>query len=77
MARRIAYDAKVDRPGVCNAAETLLVSAEVAAEFLPGVLADLHGAGVELVGDGRARLRRGRRRSARPPTPTGIPSTTA
>jgi glutamate-5-semialdehyde dehydrogenase len=55
MARRIAYDAKVDRPGVCNAAETLLVNAEIAAEFLPGVLADLHGAGVELVGDGRAR----------------------
>ena len=55
MARRIAYDAKVDRPGVCNAAETLLVNAEIAAEFLPGVLADLDGAGVELVGDGRAR----------------------
>ncbi len=33
----------------------LLVNAEIAAEFLPGVLADLHGAGVELVGDGRAR----------------------
>ena len=30
MARRIAYNAKVDRPGVCNAAETLLVNAEVA-----------------------------------------------
>jgi len=55
MARRIAYDAKVDRPGVCNAAETLLVNAKLAAEFLPGVLGDLHGAGVELVGDSRAR----------------------
>lgn len=54
MARRIAFDAKVDRPGVCNAAETLLVNAEIAAEFLPGALADLSGAGVELVGDGRA-----------------------
>ena len=41
MARRIAYNAKVQRPGVCNAAETLLVNAEVAAEFLPAVLADL------------------------------------
>jgi glutamate-5-semialdehyde dehydrogenase len=51
MARRIAYDAKVDRPGVCNSAETLLVDREVAAAFLPGILADLHGAGVELVGD--------------------------
>jgi glutamate-5-semialdehyde dehydrogenase len=55
MARRIAYNAKVQRPGVCNAAETLLVAAEVAADFLPGVLGDLHDAGVELVGDERAR----------------------
>ncbi len=51
MARRIAYNAKVQRPGVCNAAETLLVDAAVAADFLPGVLSDLHAAGVELVGD--------------------------
>ena len=54
-ARRIAYDAKVDRPGVCNAAETLLVDAAVAPEFLPAALADLRAAGVELVGDARAR----------------------
>jgi glutamate-5-semialdehyde dehydrogenase len=55
MARRIAYNAKVQRPGVCNAAETLLVDASVAADFLPGVLGDLHAAGVELVGDERVR----------------------
>jgi len=55
MARRIAYNAKVQRPGVCNAAETLLVDAAVAADFLPGVLRDLHDAGVELVGDERTR----------------------
>jgi glutamate-5-semialdehyde dehydrogenase len=55
MARRIAYNAKVDRPGVCNAAETLLVDAAVADEFLPGILADLAAARVELVGDDRAR----------------------
>jgi len=55
MARGIAYNAKVQRPGVCNAAETLLVDAAVAADFLPGILADLHAAGVELVGDERAR----------------------
>jgi len=55
MARRIAYNAKVQRPGVCNAAETLLVNARVAADFLPGILADLHAAGVELVGDERTR----------------------
>jgi glutamate-5-semialdehyde dehydrogenase len=54
-ARAIAYNAKVQRPGVCNSAETLLVNAAIAAEFLPGALADLHGAGVELVGDARAR----------------------
>jgi glutamate-5-semialdehyde dehydrogenase len=55
MARRIAFNAKVQRPGVCNAAETLLVDAAVAADFLPGVLSDLHEAGVELVGDERVR----------------------
>jgi glutamate-5-semialdehyde dehydrogenase len=54
-ARAIAYNAKVQRPGVCNAAETLLVNAAVVADFLPGALADLHDAGVELVGDQRAR----------------------
>ncbi len=55
MARKIAFNAKVQRPGVCNAAETLLVDAAVAADFLPGVLGDLHEAGVELVGDERTR----------------------
>ncbi|MCB0875508.1 MAG: glutamate-5-semialdehyde dehydrogenase [Solirubrobacterales bacterium] len=59
MARDIAYNAKVQRPGVCNAAETLLVNAEVAAEFLPAILADLAAAGVELVGDERARAAAG------------------
>ena len=54
-ARRIAFNAKVDRPGVCNSAETLLVSSAVAEPFLPGALGDLSGAGVELVGDERAR----------------------
>ncbi|HEY8083506.1 MAG TPA: glutamate-5-semialdehyde dehydrogenase [Solirubrobacterales bacterium] len=55
MARRIAYNAKVQRPGVCNAAETLLVHAAIANRFLPDTLADLHAAGVELLGDERAR----------------------
>ena len=55
MARRIALNAKVQRPGVCNAAETLLVDEAVAAEFLPAALAELREAGVELVGDERAR----------------------
>jgi glutamate-5-semialdehyde dehydrogenase len=59
MAARIAFNAKVQRPGVCNAAETLLVNEAVAAELLPGLLAELHGAGVELVGDERARANAG------------------
>ena len=59
MARRIAFNAKVQRPGVCNSAETLLVSAAVADEFLPGILADLAEAGVEIVGDERTRAAAG------------------
>ncbi|HET7573804.1 MAG TPA: glutamate-5-semialdehyde dehydrogenase [Solirubrobacterales bacterium] len=55
MARRIAFNAKVQRPGVCNAAETLLVDAAIAERFLPSALADLAAAGVEPVGDERAR----------------------
>ncbi len=55
MARRIAVNAKTQRPGVCNAAETLLVDAAVAVEFLPAALADLTEAGVKLVGDDRVR----------------------
>ena len=59
MARRLAYNAKVQRPGVCNAAETLLVNAGVAGEFLPAALGDLRDAGVELTGDERARAAAG------------------
>jgi glutamate-5-semialdehyde dehydrogenase len=55
MARRVAFNAKVQRPGVCNSAETLLVNAAIAKHFLPGILGDLHEAGVELVGDEAAR----------------------
>ena len=74
-ARRIAVNAKVDRPGVCNSAETLLVHADVAAEFLPAALAELRADGVELVGDERARAAAGRRRdSGRRPRRTGTRS---
>ncbi len=59
MGRSIAYNAKVQRPGVCNAAETLLVHEAIAEEFLPVVLGDLHSAGVELVGDERTRAAAG------------------
>jgi glutamate-5-semialdehyde dehydrogenase len=55
MARRIAVNAKVQRPGVCNSAETLLIDAAIAERFAPAVLSDLAAAGVELVGDERLR----------------------
>src|ERR687885_462542 len=55
MAEQIILNAKVQRPGVCNAAETLLVHADVADAFLPDVARDLAAAGVELRGDERAR----------------------
>jgi glutamate-5-semialdehyde dehydrogenase len=55
MAREIVFNAKTQRPGVCNAAETLLVHEAVAADFLPAALGDLRAAGVELRGDSRVR----------------------
>jgi glutamate-5-semialdehyde dehydrogenase len=55
VARDIVLNAKTQRPGVCNAAETLLVHRDVAGAFLPGALAALRGAGVELRGDERVR----------------------
>jgi len=50
-ALRIAYNSKVQRPSVCNAAETLLVHREVAGQFLPEIVASYQEAGVEIVGD--------------------------
>jgi glutamate-5-semialdehyde dehydrogenase len=52
-AQRIVLNAKTQRPGVCNAAETLLVHADVAPAFLPRALGALREAGVELRVDGR------------------------
>jgi glutamate-5-semialdehyde dehydrogenase len=54
-ATAIALNAKVQRPSVCNAAETLLVHSAVAGDFLPRVLGELRESGVELRVDGRAR----------------------
>ena len=59
MAQRIAYNAKVQRPGVCNAAETLLVHESVAPALLPPLLQQLADAGVALVGDERTRANAG------------------
>jgi glutamate-5-semialdehyde dehydrogenase len=54
-AQAILLNAKLQRPGVCNAAEKLLVHADVAERFLPDALAALSEAGVRLHGDARAR----------------------
>ncbi len=53
MAEEIVVNAKTQRPGVCNAAESLLVHKDVAGEFLPRVARALDG--VELLGDERVR----------------------
>ena len=51
LALRLLLDGKASRPGVCNALETLLVHAEVAADFLPRAAQALGVRGVEIRGD--------------------------
>lgn len=55
MARDVTVNAKCQRMGVCNAAESLLVHADVAKAFLPEITRELAARGVELVGDAAAR----------------------
>ncbi len=55
MAEEICYNAKVQRPGVCNAMETLLVHRKEAPRFLPGMARRYRQAGVELRGDAATR----------------------
>jgi glutamate-5-semialdehyde dehydrogenase len=55
QAEKIILNAKVQRPGVCNALETLLVDAKIAHRFLPRMVASLKGQGVELRGDQKTR----------------------
>lgn len=50
MAEEIAYNAKVQRPGVCNAMETLLVHQDIAEKFLPAMIQRYKQAGVEIRG---------------------------
>lgn len=50
MAGDICFNAKVQRPGVCNAMETMLVHRSIAKEFLPQVAKRLTSAGVEIRG---------------------------
>lgn len=51
MALNIAENGKVQRPGVCNALETILVDRAIAERFVPALVARLGGLGVELRGD--------------------------
>jgi len=50
MAEKICFNAKVQRPGVCNAMESMLVHRDVAVRFLPGMLKKLKEVGVEIRG---------------------------
>jgi len=50
MAEKICFNAKVQRPGVCNAMECMLVHQDAAARFLPGMLKKFKEAGVEIRG---------------------------
>ncbi len=54
MAVSIAYNAKVSRPSVCNALDTVLVHSAIAPAFLPKLAAEWRGAGVEMRADRRA-----------------------
>lgn len=50
MAMRICFNAKVQRPGVCNAMETMLVNRSIAKKFLPRMIEMFKEAGVEIRG---------------------------
>jgi glutamate-5-semialdehyde dehydrogenase len=50
MAQEICFNAKVQRPGTCNAMETMLVHQDVAKTFLPSVIGRMQQAGVEIRG---------------------------
>jgi glutamate-5-semialdehyde dehydrogenase len=56
MAERICFNAKVQRPSVCNAMETLLVHEAIAAKFLPQMIAKFQSAGVEIRGCEKTRV---------------------
>ena len=50
MAQKVCFNAKVQRPGVCNAMESMLVHRDVASRFLPGMLKKFKDAGVQIRG---------------------------
>ncbi|OGL46755.1 MAG: glutamate-5-semialdehyde dehydrogenase, partial [Candidatus Schekmanbacteria bacterium RBG_16_38_10] len=55
MAEKICFNAKVQRPGVCNAMETLLVHKDIAGKFLPSMIKKYKDAGVEIRGCSRTK----------------------
>jgi glutamate-5-semialdehyde dehydrogenase len=54
-AYNICFNAKVQRPGVCNAMETMLVHRKIASAFLPGMIKAFQNAGVEIRGCGETK----------------------
>ncbi len=50
IATNVCFNAKVQRPGVCNAMETMLVHEKIASDFLPPIVKSLQVAGVEIRG---------------------------
>jgi len=56
MAETICINSKVQRPGVCNAMESLLIHKDIAGAFLPGLAGKYRTAGVTLKGCGKSRL---------------------
>lgn len=55
MAEDIAFNAKCQRPGVCNAMETLLIHKNIALKFIPPMFKRLKESGVEIRGDAQIR----------------------
>jgi glutamate-5-semialdehyde dehydrogenase len=66
LAEEVCFNAKVQRPGVCNAMETLLVHRRAAKEFLPPMAARFREAGVEIRGCPETLKVIGRKRGVRP-----------
>lgn len=55
MAEEICFNAKVQRPGVCNSMETMLVHEKIAEEFLPAIYEKLKASGVKIKGCNKTR----------------------
>src|SRR5262249_20052482 len=66
MARRVVVNAKMRRPGICGATETLLVDRRVVGSHLPALVADLIAAGGEVRGDQETRAADSRGKAALP-----------